>query len=39
MTTAIAVPGNMVSTFLTHFFGHGLVDDSYIVEKYKAIAV
>ena len=38
MTTAIAVPGNMASTFLTHIFGTGLVDDTYVVERFKARA-
>ena len=33
MTTAIAIPGNTTSTFLTHFFGSGLVDDRYVVER------
>ena len=27
MTTAIAIYGNMASTFLNHFFGSGLSDD------------
>ena len=38
MTTAIAIPGNTASTFLTHFFGSGLVDDRYVVERFKALA-
>ena len=29
MTTAIAIPVNTASTFLTHFFGSGLSDDTY----------
>ena len=37
MTTALAVPGNTASTFLTHFFGGGLVDDRYIVERFRAM--
>ena len=37
MTTAIAVPGNSASTFLTHFFGSGLSDDTYAVERFKAM--
>ena len=37
MTTAIAVPGNTASTFLTHFFGSGLVDDTYVVERFKGL--
>ena len=38
MTAAIAFPGNTASTFLTHFFGSGLADDSYVVERFKALA-
>ena len=38
MSTAIAMPGNTASTFLTHFFGSGLADDRYVVERYKAHA-
>ena len=37
MTTAIAIPGNTASTFLTHFFGNGLSDDTYVVERFKAM--
>ena len=37
MTTAIAIPGNTASTFLTHFFGSGLSDDTYVVERFKAM--
>ncbi len=37
MNTAIAVPGNTASTFLTHFFGGGLSDDCYVVERFKAL--
>ena len=37
MTAAIAVPGNSASTFLTHFFGTGLADDTYVVERFKAM--
>ena len=36
MSTAIAMPGNSASTFLTHFFGSGLADDRYVVERFKA---
>ena len=36
MTTAIALPGNTASTFLTHFFGNGLSDDTYVVERFRA---
>jgi len=38
MSTAMAVPGNTASTFLTHFFGHGLADDRYVVERFQAMA-
>ena len=38
MTTAIAIPGNTATTFLTHFFGGGLADDRYVVERFKALA-
>ena len=34
MTTALAVPGSTV-TFLAHFFGGGLADDCYVVERFK----
>ena len=35
MTAAIAIPRNTASTFLTHFFGSGLADDRYVVERFK----
>ena len=38
MTTAMALPGNTASTFLTHFFGRGLEDERYVVERFKARA-
>ncbi len=38
MTAAIALPGNTANTFLTHFFGAGLADDRYVVERFKALA-
>ena len=38
MSTAIAIPGNTADTFLVHFFGGGLADDRYIVERFKARA-
>jgi len=38
MTVAIAFPGNTASTFLTHFFGSGLADERYVVERFKALA-
>ena len=37
MSTAIALPGNTASTFLTHFFGSGLADDTYVIERFKAL--
>ena len=38
MNAAIAVPGNIASTFLVHLFGTGLEDDRYIVERFKVHA-
>ena len=38
MSTAIAIPGNTANTFLVHFFGGGLDDDRYVVERFKARA-
>ncbi len=38
MTTAMAIPGNTADTFLVHFFGGGLVDQRYAVERFKAYA-
>ena len=38
MNTAMAMPGNTASTFLTHFFGSGLEDERYVVERFKAMA-
>ena len=38
MNTAIAVPGNTADTFLVHFFGGGLADERYVVERFKAHA-
>lgn len=37
MSAAIAIPGNTAATFLTHFFGSGLADDTYVVERFKAM--
>ncbi len=37
MSAAFAIPGNTASTFLTHFFGSGLSDDTYVVERFKAM--
>ena len=36
MATAIAMPGNTADTYLVHFFGTGLADDRYVVEKFHA---
>ena len=38
MATALAMPGNTADTFLVHFFGTGLADDRYVVEKFRARA-
>ena len=38
MSTAIAIPGNTANTFLVHFFGGGLADDRYVVQRFKARA-
>ena len=38
MTAAMAMPGNTAETFLAHFFGTGLADDRYVVERYRARA-
>ena len=38
MTAALAIPGNTADTFLVHFFGTGLTDDRYVVERYRALA-
>ncbi len=38
MTATIALSGNTASTFLTHFFGSGLADERYVVERFKALA-
>ena len=37
MTAAMAMPGNTAATFLVHFFGTGLADDRYVVERFKAL--
>lgn len=36
MTIAMAKPGNTSDTFLVHFFGGGLTDERYVVERFKA---
>ncbi len=38
MTTAMAMPGNTAATFLVHFFGSGLSDEKYVVERFVARA-
>ena len=38
MTAAMAMPGNTADTFLVHFFGTGLADDRYVVERFRARA-
>ena len=36
-STALAIPGSTASTYLTHFFGSGLADDTYVVERFRAM--
>ena len=38
MTAAMAMPGNTADTFLIHFFGTGLADDRFVVERFRALA-
>ena len=38
MTAAMAMPDNTADTFLVHFFGTGLADDRYVVERCRARA-
>ena len=38
MGNASAFPNNTASTFLTRFFGTGLVDERYVVERFRAHA-
>ena len=38
MTAPMAMPSNMAETFLVHFFGTGLADDRYVVERFRARA-
>lgn len=33
----ITIPGNTTSTFLTLFFGSGLSDDTYVVQRFKTM--
>ena len=37
MSATLAIPGSTASTFLTHFFGNGLSDDRYVVERFRAL--
>ena len=37
MNTAMALPGNSDSTFLTHLLARGLEDDRYVVERFQAM--
>lgn len=38
MKAAMAMPSNTADTFLVRFFGTGLADDRYVVERYRARA-
>ena len=38
MTTAMRKPDNTSDTFLIHYFGGGLADEHYVVERFKAYA-
>jgi len=38
MSTAMAISGSTTATFLTHFFGRGLADERYVVERFRAMA-
>ena len=38
MNTALALPGNSDSTFLTHLLARGLEDERYVVERFQAMA-
>ena len=38
MNAAMAMPGNTAATFLTHFFGPGLADSRYVVERFRTLA-
>ena len=38
MTAAMAMPGNTADTYLVHFFGGGLTDDRYVVERFRALS-
>ena len=38
MNAAMRMPGNTAATFLVHFFGSGLADEKYVVERFMARA-
>ena len=38
MTTTMAISGSTSATFLTHFFGRGLADERYVVERFQTFA-
>ena len=38
MAATMEMPGNTADTFLIHFFGTGLADEQYVVERFKAMA-
>ena len=38
MSAAMTIPGNTADPFLVHFFGTGLADERYVVEKFHARA-
>ena len=38
MSAAMTIPGTTADTFLVHCFNGGLVDDRYVVERFKAMA-
>ena len=38
MSAAIPIPGNTADTFLVHFFGGGLSDERYAVERFREAA-
>ena len=38
MSAAIAIPGKTAATFLVHFFGPGLADSRYVVERFRTLA-
>ncbi|MCY4588935.1 MAG: hypothetical protein OXB98_23165 [Bryobacterales bacterium] len=38
MTAAMAMPRNTADMFLVHFFGTGLADDQYVVERIRVLS-